>query len=96
MGKLIKCTMHPVLKLFKHGFKNYTACEIKETRARMQMSQTEFADLFHATKDTVKGWECGRRHPSCSSMRLLQIIESVANERHADFNHRLRRTYRQN
>lgn len=90
----ITCTMHPTMKLFTGSFKVPTKTEIKEIRARLSMTQLEFADLFFASVDTVKGWETGRRVPSCSSIRLLQIVDTVAQEKHVNVNSRIRRAYK--
>ncbi len=86
--------LDPILKLFYKRFKQPTPADIKETRARLAMTQVEFADLFFASVDTIKGWETGRRMPSCSSIRLLQIVGVVAQEKHEDINCRIRRAYK--
>jgi len=88
-------TLPPFLEMtLSKGFKNYTAEDIKSMRSRLQLSQDDFADIFFATKSTVTKWENGKRTPSCSSMRLLQLVEIVANDKKQNINHRIRQSYK--
>ncbi len=88
-------TLYPSLKsTFSQGFKLYLPEEIKTVRKKLHLTTPEFADLFFSCKSTIKKWESGKRLPSCSSMRLLQFVEMMADEKHADINHRIRGAYK--
>jgi len=88
-------TLYPSLKSnFLKGFKVYTPKEIRIMRKKLHLSVPKFADMFFACKSTIKKWESGDRVPSCSSMRLLQFVETMANEKHQDLNHRIRGSYK--
>lgn len=47
----------------------------REIRARMGMTQEEFAAALCISVKTLRNWEQGRRDPSGPAMRLLQIAE---------------------
>ena len=47
----------------------------REIRARLGMTQEEFADALCISVKTLRNWEQGRRDPSGPAMRLLQIAE---------------------
>ena len=88
-------TLYPVLnKLFSKGFKNYSAEEIKSIRSDLGLSQEKFGQKFFACKSTIKKWENGTRLPSCSSMRLLQFLEIMAEEKNQNINCRIRKAYK--
>ena len=55
--------------------RNYAPEDIKEIRARLQMSQAQFAQFLYVSRKTVQGWEQGLRKPTSSAARLLQFIE---------------------
>jgi putative transcriptional regulator len=44
-------------------------------RARMGLTQEEFAQALCISVKTLRNWEQGRREPSGPAMRLLQIAE---------------------
>ena len=54
----------------------YTAEDVKRIREQRNMSQGKFAFLLNVSMKTVQSWEQGKRKPSHSSARLLQIIET--------------------
>ena len=54
----------------------YTAEDVKRIREQRNMSQGKFAFLMNVSMKTVQSWEQGKRKPSHSSARLLQIIET--------------------
>ena len=56
--------------------KAYTASEVRQIRAGLNMSQPIFAMLLQVSKKTVQSWEQGTRRPQQSSARLLQFIEN--------------------
>jgi DNA-binding transcriptional regulator YiaG len=89
--------MHPNSKLkniFTKGFKIFTPAEILAIRTNLGKSRSEFAELFFGTRETIKGWETGRRQPSSSAIRLLQVVEAMASERMENPNNRLRMVYK--
>jgi putative transcriptional regulator len=45
----------------------------REIRARMGLTQEEFAGVLCISVKTLRNWEQGRREPSGPAMRLLQI-----------------------
>ena len=47
----------------------------REIRARLGMTQEEFASALCISVKTLRNWEQGRRDPSGPAMRLLQIAE---------------------
>jgi putative transcriptional regulator len=48
--------------------------EIKRVRDGLGMSQAEFAEAFHLTKDSVQNWEQGRSVPTGTAAVLLWLI----------------------
>jgi putative transcriptional regulator len=44
-------------------------------RARLGMTQDQFADALGISVKTLRNWEQGRRDPSGPAMRLLRIAE---------------------
>ena len=50
--------------------------EIKAIRARVKMSQAEFARSFQLSLDTVKGWEQGKRKPDAAAANYLRMIKA--------------------
>lgn len=47
----------------------------REIRARLGMTQDQFADALGISVKTLRNWEQGRRDPSGPAMRLLRIAE---------------------
>jgi putative transcriptional regulator len=45
----------------------------REIRARMGLTQEQFAEALCISVKTLRNWEQGRREPSGPAMRLLQI-----------------------
>ena len=52
-----------------------TATEIKNIRSLMQMSQSVFAKLLNVSISSIRQWEQGQRHPSGSTMILLELLQ---------------------
>ena len=46
---------------------------VSEIRARMKLSQSEFARLLGVSVRTLQDWEQGRRSPSGPARMLLQV-----------------------
>jgi DNA-binding transcriptional regulator YiaG len=51
-----------------------TPDEMRALRARLAMSQKQFADSFGFTVDAIQQYEQGRRRPSGPAATLLQVI----------------------
>lgn len=47
----------------------------REMRAKLGMTQEEFASALGISVKTLRNWEQGRRDPSGPAMRLLQLAE---------------------
>ena len=48
---------------------------IRKTRAEMELSQYEFAELLGISKRTLQEWEQGRRQPTGPALRLILIAK---------------------
>ncbi len=53
----------------------FTKQEIKKIRARLHMTQKQFADQFGLPVETIRHWEQGLRTPGRPAMALLNIID---------------------
>jgi putative transcriptional regulator len=49
--------------------------DVKALRARLHLSQDEFARTFGLPKRTIQDWEQGRRSPEGPARVLLKVIE---------------------
>jgi putative transcriptional regulator len=49
---------------------------VRDLRARLGLSQAQFAQRFGLTLDTVQQYEQGRRRPSGPASTLLRVIEA--------------------
>ena len=54
-----------------------TAEQVRALRARLGLSQAQFAHRFGFTVDTVQQYEQGRRTPSGPASTLLRVIEAA-------------------
>ncbi len=52
--------------------------EIKAIRSSVGMSQTDFANTFRLSLDTLKGWEQGKRKPDAAAANFLCVIKADA------------------
>ena len=48
---------------------------IRSVRARVGMSQSEFARRIGISVDTLRNWEQGRRYPTGTARALLRVID---------------------
>ena len=53
----------------------YAPEEITRIRNECNYSQGIFAKVLNVSKKTVQSWESGRRVPSHSALRLLEIVD---------------------
>lgn len=63
--------------------RNPDADEVVALRGRCQMTQTEFADLIYATRDTVAKWESGERRMPGVTYEYACLLESSPEVRRA-------------
>jgi len=56
--------------------KAMSARVIRETRAKLGFTQSEFAALLNVPKVTAVSWENGRRKPSGAALRLLAVVRT--------------------
>ena len=50
---------------------------IRSVRARVGMTQREFANRIGISVDTLRNWEQGRRYPTGTARALLRIIDKA-------------------
>ena len=55
--------------------KTYKARQIKQLRARINVSQGVFAAHLNVSPSTVKQWETGGKMPSGPSLKLLNLVD---------------------
>ena len=48
---------------------------VKDIRAKLHKSQTEFAYMIGVSVDTLQNWEQGRRKPEGPALALLRIAD---------------------
>ncbi len=53
----------------------YKAKDIKKIREKNRYSQGMFAKVLNVSIRTVQSWESGRRVPTHSALRLLEIVD---------------------
>lgn len=53
-----------------------TAADIKAIRAKVRMSQAEFARTFQLSLETIKGWEQNKRSPDAAATNYLRLIDA--------------------
>lgn len=65
----------------KQGRKNparvtrHEVADVKAIRAKLNVSQVEFADALGTSVDTVKSWEGKRRNPTGLAAKVLSTIQ---------------------
>ena len=53
----------------------YSPVVVKKIRAKLKVSQVEFAHLIGVSVDTLQNWEQGRRIPEGPALALLRIAD---------------------
>ena len=66
-------------KIDVRPLKEYTQEEIKALRNGRQVSQVIFAEIMGVTPQAVEAWESGKRKPTGTAKRLIQLIEQDPN-----------------
>lgn len=54
---------------------DYSPLEIRELRARYNLSQAVLTAVLNTSASTVRQWEIGGKHPSGPSLKLLDILK---------------------
>lgn len=62
-GKLNKAVVH-----------KFSSIDVKKTRAKVGMSQSEFASAFGISVSTLRHWERGDRTPQGPALVLLNVV----------------------
>lgn len=53
----------------------YEVADVKEIRAKLNVSQAEFAEAMGTSVDTIKSWESKRRNPTGLAAKVLSTIQ---------------------
>lgn len=53
----------------------YDSERIRSLRERLNLSQTVLTSVINTSPSTVRKWELGDKHPSGSSLKLLNLLE---------------------
>ena len=75
MGKIDQTTLKEYAIDFPE-VKDLKANEIKKIRKRINVSQPVFAKLLNTSAETIKKWEQGERHPTGTSLKLLNLVSA--------------------
>lgn len=62
-GKKLKAVVHDI-----------NSIDVKNIRANIGMSQSEFANAFGISVNTLRHWEHGDRHPKGPALVLLNVV----------------------
>jgi len=54
---------------------HHEVADVKAIRARLQISQIEFAHAMGTSVDTIKSWETKRRNPTGLAAKVLATIQ---------------------
>jgi putative transcriptional regulator len=61
-------------KVGKAVIHKFSALDVKEVRAKVGMSQNEFASAFGISVSTLRHWERGDRSPHGPALVLLNVV----------------------
>jgi DNA-binding transcriptional regulator YiaG len=53
----------------------HDVADVKAIRAKLHVSQAEFADAMGTSVDTIKSWETKRRNPTGLAAKVLATIQ---------------------
>lgn len=53
----------------------FSIADVKAIRAKLNVSQQEFADALGTSIDTIKSWESKRRNPTGLAAKVLATIQ---------------------
>ena len=72
---LTEAVEHSEGKYPKAVVHEFTPVDVKNIRAKMGMSQNEFASAFGISVSTLRHWERGDRVPQGPALVLLNVVE---------------------
>lgn len=75
VGAMDDITMRVIDRICVPEKPTFTASRIKKIRSKTRMSQPVFAQFLNVGATTVAQWEQGKKSPSGSSARLLDVID---------------------
>lgn len=73
-GVMTDVTMREFDALCLPEVEEFTPIQITELRNRYRASQPVFAMYLNVTPSTIKQWEQGKKKPSGSSLKLLNLV----------------------
>ena len=62
-------------KTYASRVTKFSIADVKAIRAKLNVSQQEFADALGTSIDTVKSWESKRRNPTGLAAKVLATIQ---------------------
>lgn len=74
-GVMDKVTMREFEALCLHPLKTYRPDDIRQIRLQCRVSQSVFAAYLNVSKTAIVSWESGKKKPSPTAVKLLDIIE---------------------
>lgn len=54
---------------------SYRPVEVRRIRAKLRVSQSQFAMMIGVSKSTLQNWEQGRREPDGPAKALLRVVD---------------------
>lgn len=73
-GDIDDMTLREYTKFDLPKVKPFRSRDIKHIRKKIKVSQPVFAQLLNISTETVRKWERGERHPTGSSLKLLNLV----------------------
>jgi putative transcriptional regulator len=67
--------MHKYNLLCLQPIPDYDSKKIRKLRSQLHLSQSVLAAVLNTSLSTVQKWEIGEKHPSGSSLKLLNLLE---------------------
>lgn len=74
VGAMDKVTLREIEELAVPKVRNFGADEIRQIREKNLVSQPVFASYMNVGKSTVAQWEQGKKKPTGSAARLLDVV----------------------
>lgn len=74
-GLVDEITMRTIHNLCLPDIKEYQPEDIVALRKQVKLSQAALATIFNVSLSTVQKWERGKKRPTGSSRKLLDIVE---------------------
>jgi putative transcriptional regulator len=75
LGFIDKRKMHKYNLLCLQPIPDYDSKKIRKLRSQLHLSQSVLAAVLNTSLSTVQKWEIGEKHPSGSSLKLLNLLE---------------------